>query len=89
MAVFDDTLPWENKLQLFANKVEWPGNIPLANKAKAEDMPLLVNEPLKLECQHFLDCMRTRQKPLTDGKEGLRVLKVLEQCQNAMDNNKV
>ncbi|NGO39264.1 Gfo/Idh/MocA family oxidoreductase [Limisphaera ngatamarikiensis] len=35
-------------------------------------------EPLKLECQHFLDCIRTGQKPLTSGREGLEVVRILE-----------
>jgi predicted dehydrogenase len=34
-------------------------------------------EPLKLECAHFIDCIRNGRVPLTDGREGLQVLKVL------------
>ena len=37
-----------------------------------------VDEPLQLECQHFLDCVRERRRPLTDGRDGLRVVKVLD-----------
>jgi len=35
-------------------------------------------EPLKLECQHFVDCIRNGTAPLTDAAEGLRVVQVLE-----------
>jgi len=35
-------------------------------------------EPLKLEVQHFLDCIQQDRQPLTDGEEGLRVVRVLE-----------
>lgn len=35
-------------------------------------------EPLKVECQHFLDCIREGRKPLTGGKEGLEMIKLLE-----------
>ncbi len=35
-------------------------------------------EPLKLEMQHFIDCIRERKTPLTDGREGLKVVKILE-----------
>ena len=35
-------------------------------------------EPLKVECQHFLDCVRTGGKPLTDGVHGANVVRVLE-----------
>lgn len=41
-------------------------------------------EPLKLECQHFIDCIRTGQQPLTDGQDGLRVVKALEAAQRSM-----
>jgi hypothetical protein len=36
------------------------------------------DEPLKLECQHFLDCIREGQAPLTGGKLGLQVVRILE-----------
>ena len=42
-------------------------------------------EPLRAECLHFLDCIRTRQKPRSDGAEGLRVLTVLQQCQESLN----
>jgi len=35
-------------------------------------------EPLKIECQHFLDCIREGKAPLTGGKQGLQVVRVLE-----------
>ena len=38
-------------------------------------------EPLKRECQHFVECVRTGQRPLTDGYDGLKVVKVLEAAQ--------
>lgn len=34
-------------------------------------------EPLKIECQHFLDCIKNGSKPLSDGKNGLDVTKVM------------
>jgi predicted dehydrogenase len=41
-------------------------------------------EPLLLECQHFVDCIQSGERPLTDGKSGLRVVKVLEAAQASM-----
>ena len=35
-------------------------------------------EPLKVECQHFVECIRTGQRPLTDGHNGLQVVQALE-----------
>lgn len=82
MAVFDDTA--ENKLVLYAHKVEWKNRLPTAIKANAEIVPVESREPLKAECQHFLDCVASRTVPLTDGREGLRVLSVLDACQRSL-----
>jgi predicted dehydrogenase len=41
-------------------------------------------EPLKVECQHFLDCIVDGKRPLSDGREGLRVVQVLEAAQRSM-----
>jgi predicted dehydrogenase len=46
-----------------------------------------VDEPLRLECQHFLDCVRHRSRPLTDGRNGLRVVRVLEAAQRSLEKN--
>jgi len=83
MAVFDDTIA--NKLVLYAHKVEWKNRIPTAVKAEGEVVTLDKQEPLKAECQHFLDCVRTRATPLTDGREGLRVLSILDACQRSLE----
>ena len=44
-------------------------------------------EPLKLECQHFLDCVREGRTPLSDGEDGLRVVQVLEAAQRSLGQN--
>jgi predicted dehydrogenase len=41
-------------------------------------------EPLKMECQHFVDCIQSGQPPLSDGVEGLRVVRTLEAAQRSM-----
>jgi len=41
-------------------------------------------EPLKVECQHFVRCVLTGTPPLTDGYNGLRVVRILEMAQRAM-----
>jgi len=43
-----------------------------------------MDEPLKLERQHFIDCMLSRQKPRTNGDKGLEVLRVLDACQRSL-----
>jgi UDP-2-acetamido-3-amino-2,3-dideoxy-glucuronate N-acetyltransferase len=84
MAVFDDTS--ERKLTLYPHKVEWRNRVPTAVKADAETVALEQREPLKEECSHFVECVRTRREPVTDGREGLRVLEVLDACQRSLLN---
>jgi UDP-2-acetamido-3-amino-2,3-dideoxy-glucuronate N-acetyltransferase len=84
MAVFDDLEP-KDKLVLYPHSVEWRNHLPIANRAEAQPIPFEPVEPLRAECLHFLDCIRTRSHPKTDGEEGLRVLTVLEHCQHALD----
>ena len=85
MAVFDDTLPWEDKLLLYPHQIDWQNNAPVPIKGEPERVDIPRDEPLKLECQHFLDCIANGVKPITDGREGLRVLKVLNDAQRSLD----
>ncbi|ANV86377.1 Gfo/Idh/MocA family protein [Picosynechococcus sp. PCC 7117] len=41
--------------------------------------------PLRQECQHFLDCMETRQRPRSDGWNGVAVVNILEQVQRDLE----
>jgi UDP-2-acetamido-3-amino-2,3-dideoxy-glucuronate N-acetyltransferase len=82
MAVFDDTA--EHKLVLYPHKVEWRNRLPMAVKGNGENVALGAEEPLRAECQHFLNSVATRKTPLTDGREGLRVLEVLDSCQRSL-----
>jgi predicted dehydrogenase len=42
------------------------------------------DEPLRLECEHFVDCMRERRQPLSDGRDGLNVVRVLEAMERSL-----
>jgi len=84
MAVFDDGLPWGEKLKLYPHQVNWVNGLPEATKADLINVPMEVAEPLKLECQHFIDCIGKDQKPRTDGFEGLQVLQVLDAAQRSL-----
>ncbi len=44
------------------------------------------DEPLRLECQHFLECLASGQTPRTDGHAGLQVVQVLEALQTSLDS---
>jgi predicted dehydrogenase len=49
-----------------------------------------MTEPLKNQCLHFLECIKERKEPLTNGEEGLKVVKILEAAQESLkDNGKV
>src|SRR5262245_36974257 len=87
MAVFDD-LETENKLVLYPHAITWKNHLPIPTKAKAVPVPVKSTEPLREECLHFLHCIKTRETPRTDGNEGLRVLTVLQRCQEALQTKK-
>ncbi len=88
MAVFDDTT--KEKLFLYPHKIDWKeGKIPVANKAEYHVIPIEDREPLKVELMHFVECVLKRKKPLTDGEEGLKVLRILEQAQRLLINSTV
>ena len=86
MAVFDD-LQTDQKLVVYPHTITWQDQIPIASRAQAEVIPLEKVEPLRAECQHFLECLESRRPPRTDGYEGLRVLAVLDACQKALESS--
>jgi predicted dehydrogenase/acetyltransferase-like isoleucine patch superfamily enzyme len=87
MAVFDDTLPWEEKLLIYPHHVNWENNVPVPTRGVPERVSIPYAEPLKLECEHFLDCIKKRKAALTNGEEGLRVLKVLNASERSLNEN--
>ncbi len=80
MAVFDDREPWDRKLVLYPHRVGERDGRPFAERAEPEPIAVPQGEPLREECLHFLHCIRTGEHPRTDGREGLRVLEVLERA---------
>ena len=88
MAVFDDTKPWSEKLVLYQHEIKWQSNVPLPSKADPETICNIDEaEPLRLECETFLECMKNGSKPITDGNEGLRVLTVLNASQASLNQD--
>jgi len=86
MLVFDDTLHWAEKVMLYRQPLVWEGGaVPTAKKAAGEAVVVPEEEPLRLECSHFLECCDERRAPVTDGEEGLRVLEVLNAAQRSLD----
>ena len=75
--VFDDTKPWNEKLALYPYEVVSSKGIINLRKSDVKYLEVPEEEPLKNECQDFIDVVEKNIKPMTDGAEGLRVIKVL------------
>ena len=84
MAVFDDGEPWDSKLLLYSHHVDWHAGVPQPVRADAEAIAVKPGEPLQAELGHFLECVATGATPRTDGREGVRVLKVLDAAQSCL-----
>ena len=91
MAVFSDTDPQE-KVKVFDKGVDVSLNFEtyaeyLTLRTGEVYIPLVDNtQPLALECRHFVECVRERKTPRSDGQDGLRVLRVLEAAQQSLDS---
>jgi UDP-2-acetamido-3-amino-2,3-dideoxy-glucuronate N-acetyltransferase len=83
MALFDDVAP-QDKLLIYEHQVEWIKNMPVPQKGASRPVEFTMSEPLRLECEQFIDCLLSRQRPKTDGANGLRVLRILEACQESL-----
>ena len=85
MGVFDDTAPWEEKLVVYPHKIRWRGNVPFADKAEGEAVPLAPVPPLESQCQAFLKAVATRVPPEdSHGEEALKVLSVLARLDKSL-----
>ena len=87
MLVFDDTKPWHEKLVLYPYEVVSSKNLINLQNSSVQYVKVTEEEPLKNECQHFLDVVEKEMQPLTDGAEGLRVLKVLSAASRSQIKN--
>lgn len=83
MAVFDDTSP-DEKLRLYDKGVEPPpATVGYSEGVRVRTGDIVVpavrmSEPLRLECEAFLEACRTREAPVADGRSGLAVVRALE-----------
>jgi UDP-2-acetamido-3-amino-2,3-dideoxy-glucuronate N-acetyltransferase len=86
MAVFD-ALASSHKLMLYDKNIELVNGNFETRLPERTVIPIDSDEPLRNECQHFLDCIQNRSTPNTDGYEGLRVLEVLQACHKSLHLN--
>jgi predicted dehydrogenase len=87
MATFDD-MRLEGKLTLYDKGFDedtrsWGEYTARSGAIFSPHLPNV--EPLRVECEHFIECLRTGATPRSDGRSGLRVVHVLEQLQLALD----
>lgn len=84
MVLFDDTSP-KDKLLLYSHEIEWIDKRPVPHQKQLQVIEVPSDEPLRLECQDFIECIRDRRRPKVDGHKGLQVLKVLSYCQRSLE----
>jgi predicted dehydrogenase len=87
MATFDD-MQIEGKLTIYDKGFDedtrsWGEYIARSGDTFSPRIPNV--EPLRIECEHFIHCVRTGEVPRSDGRSGLRVVRVLERLQQSLD----
>ena len=88
MAVFDDTMDWEQKLAVYEHEVDLQVSPPILQNAEVRYEKVPEAEPLGAECKYFLDLMAGHADLLTDGFEGRRVLQVLAAASASINSGK-
>lgn len=90
MAVFDDMDP-QQKLKIYDQGVvndydtACSPSGTLALRSEGVFLPRVdLTEPLLLECQDFVNCIESRSQPLSDGNQGLEVVRIVEDIEKAM-----
>ncbi len=84
MAVFDDVVK-DGKLKIYDKGIEMKEGRPVVRQTAESTLFFPEMEPLREELSHFVECVRTRKPPRTDGPNGLRVLRVLDACQRSIE----
>jgi predicted dehydrogenase len=90
MVVFDDMEAGE-KVKIYDKGVDRAGEVVSYGDAltvRSGDIlipKISLQEPLRVECQHFVDCVREHKTPLTDGAGGLQVVRVLAAAQASLE----
>jgi predicted dehydrogenase len=87
MATFDD-MALEGKLTIYDKGFDEDARTYGEYITRTGDIfsPRIPNlEPLRIECEHFVDCVRRGEQPRSDGASGVRVVRVLEQLQQSLE----
>lgn len=84
MAVFEDSKK-DDKLVLYPKGIDWVKGEPRKRDDDYRVVKYKNEEPLKLEQEHFAECVKAGKQPLTGGKNGIRVLEILEVAQSKLE----
>jgi predicted dehydrogenase len=94
MVVFDD-MEASEKIRVYDKGIDRPGSpvgqiVSYGDALSVRSGDILIpkislQEPLRIECQHFVECVREHRAPLTDGADGLRVVRVLAAAQRSLE----
>ncbi|MDX9906528.1 MAG: Gfo/Idh/MocA family oxidoreductase [Bacteroidales bacterium] len=92
MMVYDDLQPSE-KIRIYNKFVEKPtyydtfAEFPYSYKYGDIVIPMLAGgEPIRLELEHLVECIEKKQNLLTDGQNGLQVIRLLEAANESLEN---
>jgi UDP-2-acetamido-3-amino-2,3-dideoxy-glucuronate N-acetyltransferase len=83
MVCFNDVAA-QDKLLLYDQGIDWVDGEPVPRNGVGTSVEFDREEPLKIECKHFLECLKTRRRPRTDGLSALQVLDVLQAAQRSL-----
>lgn len=88
MAVFDDVDP-QKKLKILNKYIEKQrfasyDALPRLKLGKTSFFDISLKEPLKIECEHFIDCVKKRRNPVSGAQDGMRVVNVLHAGQDSL-----
>lgn len=91
MLVYDDIA--DDKVVIYDKGVEVPPYSLTEEEFRAsyrdgagEVIPIKWTEPLRIECEHFVECVRSGKRPISDGETGLKIVKILETAQRSLIN---
>jgi predicted dehydrogenase len=95
MLVYDDTS--DERIKIYDKGIDKQNQYPYMGEYKnfgeyqliqrAGDVVIpkvKLNEPLKKECQHFIDCITNNKEPMTSGKSALEVIRILEHAERSL-----
>ncbi|HEX3147826.1 MAG TPA: Gfo/Idh/MocA family oxidoreductase [Gemmataceae bacterium] len=91
-AVFNDMLPWDRKVIVYDRGFDVDSSGPkrriTARRGAEIALPLPNTEPLIAEARHFVECIRTRNRPVSDGRSGIGIVAILEAGQASLETGR-